>query len=319
MTAPLPPHPPLRPHAGDPHDPRASSLLQKAGRCERGDFVFVGLPYDSSIATRRGASSGPTALREALPSLTTFGAEIDLAGRTCKDLGDLDLPESIRDAHQLVESFARSIFEAGALPFFAGGDNSLTGSVIRGLAAARPDLRLGLVIIDSHYDVREYESEDSLSSGTPYRRALETSICAGARTFILGTRDFANSAYYDQYVREQGITTVAVDEFDAKPAREIAARVRSSLESSSDAIFLSIDIDAVELPGSSAAAPGTLMPREAIAIVREIASSRKLIAADLSELSPPWDVENMTAKMAARLFLEVMAGVERAGSPPAAP
>jgi formimidoylglutamase len=295
----------------DPRDPRAPSLLQRAESFSRGEFVLAGLPYDSSIPTRRGASSGPGALRDALPSLTTFGAGIDLAGHACKDLGDLDLPESVRDAHLLVESFAQKIFEAGATPFFAGGDNSLTGAIIRGLAAARPTLRLGLVVIDSHYDVREYDSEDSLSSGTPYRRALETPICDGARTFILGTRDFANSTYYDKWVREQGIRTIPMHEFDTRSAQSIAAEVRTKLEAVSDAIFLSIDIDAVDLPGSSAAAPGTLSAREAIAIVREISSSPLLIAADFSELSPPWDVEKMTAKLAARLFLEVFASVER--------
>ena len=71
-----------------------------------------------------------------------------------------------------------------------------------------------------------------------------------------------------------------------------------------------MDIDAVELPGSSAAAPGTLTSREMIAIVREIASSPKLIGCDISELSPPWDVAGMTAKLAARLFLEVFARQE---------
>ena len=293
----------------DPRDPRASSLLHPADTYSQGDFVLVGLPYDSSIATRRGASSGPAALRAALPSLTTFGSGADLAGRICKDLGDLQLPESTREAHARAEKTSLDIFATGAKPFFVGGDNSLTGAIIRGLAAARPALRLGLVVIDSHYDVREYESDDSLSSGTPYRRALETSICTVERTFILGTRDFANSSYYDRWVREQRITTIAVDKFDRTAAQKIAADVRRRLEAVSDALFLSIDIDAVELPGSSAAAPGTLTTREAIAIVREIASSPKLIGADLSELSPPWDVENMTAKLAARLFLEVFAGV----------
>lgn len=213
----------------------------------------------------------------------------------------------MRAAHERVQSAAREIFAKEALPFFIGGDNGLTGAIIRGLAEARPDLKLGLVVIDSHYDVREYDSEDTLSSGTPYRRALETSICDGSRTFIVGTREFANSAYYDRWVREQGITTIPIDAFDATPAQQIAAEIRSKLESSSDAIFLSIDIDAVELPGSSAAAPGTLASREAIAIVREIARSPKLIGCDLSELSPPWDVQSMTAKLAARLFLEVFA------------
>jgi arginase family enzyme len=204
-----------------------------------------------------------------------------------------------------VQSAARAIFERHALPFFIGGDNGLTGAVIRGLAAARPELRLGLVVIDSHYDVREYDDEDSLSSGTPYRRALETPICDGARTFILGTREFANASYYDRYLRERGITSIPVEVFDGRRASEVASDVRRQLEATSDAIFLSIDIDAAELPGSSAAAPGTLTSREMIAIVRELAASPLLLGCDLSELSPPWDVSGMTAKLACRLFLEV--------------
>jgi formimidoylglutamase len=292
----------------DPRDPRASSLLIPAEACEPGDVVLLGLPFDSSIPSRPGAKLGPKAFREALPTLTTFGNGVELAGRVCRDLGDLDLPPtSVRAAHERVQSAARSIFENGATPFFIGGDNGLTGAIIRGLADARPELKLGLVVIDSHYDVREYDDEDSLSSGTPYRRALETPICHGARTFILGTRDFANSAYYDRYVRERGITTIGVEAFDLAPAARIAHEVREKLEASSDAIFLSIDIDSVELPGSSAAAPGTLTSREAIAIVREIASSPLLIGADLSELSPPYDVSGMTAKLACRLFLEILA------------
>lgn len=294
--------------ATDPRDPRASSLLVRGDDFESGDFVLAGLPFDSSIPSRPGARLGPRAFREALPSLTTFGRGVELAGRVVRDLGDLDLPPtSVRRAHDRVQSFSRDVFSRGALPFFIGGDNGLTGALIRGLAEAKPELRLGLVVIDSHYDVREYDDEDSLSSGTPYRRALETPICSGNRTFILGTRNFANSAYYDRFVREQGVTTVPIETFDERPARDIAREVRAKLEPECDALFLSIDIDSVELPGSSAAAPGTLSPREAIAIVREIASSPKLIGVDLSELSPPWDYQNLTAKLAARLFLEVLA------------
>ncbi|MGN6182150.1 MAG: arginase family protein, partial [Thermoanaerobaculia bacterium] len=256
----------------DPRDPRASTLLVPSTKYERGDRVLVGLPFDSSIPSRPGAKLGPKAFRDALPTLTTFGRKKELAGTVVRDLGDLDLPPtSVRRAHERVQSTSREIFASGATPFFIGGDNGLTGAILRGLAEAKPTLKLGLVVIDSHYDVREYEDEDTLSSGTPYRRALETSICSGDRTFILGTREFANSSYYHRYVREQRITTINVDTFDTTPAQQIASEVRYKLEQSCDAIFLSIDIDAAELPGSSAAAPGTLTSREMIAIVREIA------------------------------------------------
>lgn len=296
----------------DPRDPRASSLLVPSETAEAGALVLLGLPFDSSIPSRPGARMGPGAFREAMPSLTTFGSGVELSSHRCLDLGNLDLPPtSVREAHRRVEEAAETIFRAQAVPFFIGGDNGLTGALIRGLAAARPELKLGLLVIDSHYDVREYEDENSLSSGTPYRRALETSICSGERIIILGTREFANSSYYDRWLREKGVTTVPIEQFDRRPAAEIAAEARRRLESDSDAIFLSIDIDAItagEAPASSAAAPGGLRSREAIAIVGELSRSQKLIGADLSELSPPWDVQNMTAKLACRLFLEVFAG-----------
>lgn len=301
----------------DPRDPRASTLLVPSTSFDRGDHVLLGLPFDASIpSSRTGAKMGPQAFREALPTLTTFGNGVELSGRTVKDLGDLELPaDSIRIAHERVQSTARDIFAAGAIPFFVGGDNGLTGAILRGLADARPNLKLGLIVIDSHYDVREYDDEDSLSSGTPYRRALETSICHGMRTFIVGTRDFANSSYYDRWIRAQGIQTIPVDAFDVSPAHSIAASVLSRLALSSDAIFLSIDIDAVELPGSSAAAPGTLSSREMIALVRAFAASPLFIGCDLSELSPPWDVSGMTARLAARLFLQTLSAAQGQRSP----
>ncbi len=302
----------------DSRDPRASSLLQVGSTAAKGNMVLLGLPFDSSIPGRPGARLGPKAFRESLGSMTTFGSDIELAGAQCIDLGDLALPStSVAEAHAIVEEASRQIFTADAMPFFIGGDNGLTGAIIRGLAAARPQLKLGLIVIDSHYDVREYSDENHLSSGTPYRRALETAICAGERTVIVGTRDFANSSYYDAWIREQGIHTIPVDRFDEISALKLADEALEKASAGSDAIFLSIDIDAVtsgEAPGSSAAAPGGLRSREAIALVRRIASSPLLIAADLSELSPPWDVQNMTAKLAGRLFLEVFAGLQKRSS-----
>lgn len=300
----------------DPRDPRASELLQRGDSPVTGKIALLGLPFDSSIPSRTGARLGPRAFREALPSLTTFDGITDLADTRVTDLGDLDLPStSVRLAHEKVQQASSMIFDTKAFPFFIGGDNGLTGAILRGLAQAQPELELGLIVIDAHYDVREYDDEDSLSSGTPYRRALELPICHGDRTVIVGTRAFANSSYYDRWLRERGVGTIPVDEFDERPAVDIARELVADLESRSSALFLSIDIDAVtagEAPGSSAAAPGGLRSREIIRFVREVARSKKLIGVDLSELSPPWDVQNMTAKLAARLFLEVIAGRRRA-------
>jgi arginase family enzyme len=78
-----------------------------------------------------------------------------------------------------------------------------------------------------------------------------------------------------------------------------------------DALYLSIDMDAADAafaPGVSASGIGGLTAREMIELVATIAIHPKLIGADVMELSPPYDQDARTAKLAARLLLELLAG-----------
>lgn len=298
----------------DPRDPRAPALLRTREPREplRGRRVLLGLPYDGGIPSRPGARFGPKALREALGAFGTFDGERDLLdGDGLADLGDAALPSmNGARAHQRVEELARGLFEAGARPVFVGGDHGITGSLIRGLAAARPQTKLALVTVDAHLDVREYDDEASLSSGTPFRRALETPVLSGARTAMIGLRRFANSRYYLQWAREQGVWLFTVDDVAARGARAVAEEALAEVMADADALYVSIDIDAADAavaPGVSAAGVGGLTTREMIELVRTLAAEPRLAALDLMELSPPYDPDGRTAKLAARLLLEALA------------
>ncbi len=82
----------------------------------------------------------------------------------------------------------------------------------------------------------------------------------------------------------------------------------STFLSSCDHVYLTIDLDvfpACEAPGVSApAAKGTsivfLEP-----LIRQIRDSGKLVMADLAELSPQFDIDARTAKLAARLVYTI--------------
>jgi formimidoylglutamase len=294
-----------------PPDPRASTLLRPpAGALREGETVIVGLPYDGGIPTRPGARFGPRAIREALSAFGTWDGERDAAPAT--DLGDLALPTTDgREAHRRIEEAARTVFAMGARPIFLGGDHGCTGSVIRGLAAARPGLKLGLVTLDAHLDVREYADEASLSSGTPFRRALETEILDGERVAMIGIRRFANSRYYLDWAAGERIRLVTVDELSRQGAAATAATALDTATRDADALYLSVDLDAVDAafaPGVSASGIGGITARETIDLVAAVACHPKLIGADLMEVSPPYDQDARTAKLAARLLLELMAG-----------
>ncbi|HEX8832195.1 MAG TPA: arginase family protein, partial [Longimicrobium sp.] len=79
--------------------------------------------------------------------------------------------------------------------------------------------------------------------------------------------------------------------------------------SGADALYLSIDMDAADAavaPGVSAPGIGGLSAREMIALVRTLATDPRLVAADIMETSPPYDQDGRTAKLAARLLLELI-------------
>ncbi len=307
MTSPLAT---LRP-APDPRDPRATSLLHPwdgTAPLESRD-VLLGLPYDGGIPSRPGARFGPRAIREALSAFGIWDGERDLS--PILDLGDLPLPSmNAAEAHRSIEAAAREVFAARARPVILGGDHGCTGSLIRGLASARPEMRLALISIDAHLDVREYPDEASLSSGTPFRRALETPILSGGRTAMLGIRRWANSRFYTDWAREQGVWLFTSDDITERGAASVAREALEDAAEMADALYLSIDLDAADsavAPGTSAAGPGGLMAREMIALVRAVAADPRLVGADIMELSPPYDQDGRTAKLAARLLLELLA------------
>ena len=300
----------LRP-APDPRDPRAPALLRpwSAGEPIDGRTVILGLPYDGGIPSRPGARFGPKAIREALASFGTFDGAREL--QSVVDLGDLALPGmNGADAHARIEQAARRVFAAGARPVFLGGDHGCTGSIVRGFAAARPDARLALMNVDAHLDIREYEDDAHLSSGTPFRRAMETDVLDGARVAMIGIRRFANSQYYLDFAARNGVHLTTVDEVQAHGAAKAARAALYRATSGADAFYLSIDMDAADAayaPGVSAAGIGGLTAREMIDIVRAAAADPRLVAADIMETSPPHDADARTAKLAARLLLEILA------------
>lgn len=294
----------------DPRDPRAPSLLVPwSGEPLERRAVVLGFPYDGGIPSRPGARFGPRAIREALAAFGTFDGEGEVG--EVLDLGDVALPGMNGGAaHAAVEEAARRVFAAGARPVFLGGDHGITGSVIRGLAAALPHAALALVNVDAHLDVREYDDAAHLSSGTPFRRALETGIVDGPHVAMIGLRRFANSRYYLEWAAEQGIRLTTVEDVETHGAVRMTKTALYRATEGSDALYLSIDMDAADAayaPGVSAPGTGGLTAREMIQVVREIAADPRLVGADIMETSPPYDPDGRTARLAARLLLEILA------------
>jgi formiminoglutamase len=76
------------------------------------------------------------------------------------------------------------------------------------------------------------------------------------------------------------------------------------------AIYLSVCLDvfaAAVAPGVSAPQVLGLWPQHVFPVVRSIAASQKVVSMDIVELSPPFDHDGMTARLAASVLAEFLA------------
>src|SRR5690606_32469355 len=86
-------------------------------------------------------------------------------------------------------------------------------------------------------------------------------------------------------------------------------------------VYLTVDIDVLDpafAPGTGTPEPGGLMTRELLKAVRTIARSIDICAMNMVEVSPPYDVAEVTAMAAHRVVLETLTGIalRRSGREP---
>jgi formiminoglutamase len=141
------------PTSGDPNDEQFGDIVETAALDEARDFdaVLVGEPYDGAVIGRQGAAEGPEAVKDALAGVKTHHFETGPV-QSVADLGDVVIPdEEVTDAQATVREAASEVHDAGALPVFVGGDNSLS------FANAAPLLDSGSVGVVS-FGARHFET-----------------------------------------------------------------------------------------------------------------------------------------------------------------
>ncbi len=290
--------------------PRLASVIQNTVPGKAHQVGLLGLPFDGAIQSRPGARLGPEAIRQGFLRLAADDGREALTTLDIGDYGDVTcLQGNVHGTHERCFDAARTVAASARFPIFLGGDHSLTYPCFR--AAAERKHPLGLITFDAHHDVRMYTPEQ-ISSGTPFRRCLELgdAYLRGANLVQIGLRPFANSRVYAEFCREQGITYWSVQDVEEKGMLEIAHSAAKIAGTSTEGVYLSIDIDVVDAafaPGASATAPGGLTTREILTGVATLAEHVPLVAADIMEVSPPLDQGNRTSDLAALILATLLA------------
>jgi agmatinase len=89
-------------------------------------------------------------------------------------------------------------------------------------------------------------------------------------------------------------------------AQMIRARTRGSK------VYVSVDLDCLDpafAPGVSVPSPGGLSSIDLIYLLNKTISTGNIVAIDIVELAPDYDINNTTAMLAARIMSECIASV----------
>ncbi|MFQ4147918.1 formimidoylglutamase [Arthrobacter sp. LAPM80] len=266
-----------------------------------GPAALLGFRSDAGVARnlgRTGAATGPAAIRAALGSLAFHGT------RAVTDAGDIVVSgDDLEDGQARCGTALTAMLDAGHLTFVLGGGHETAFASYLGVAATSAvanGARLGVLNLDAHFDLREAPSP---SSGTPFLQMARAETAAGRELnyAVVGISEPNNTRALFDTAHDLDVKYLLDEDCSAERTEGFVAAFLETV----DIVYLTIDLDvlpAAVAPGVSApAAFGVPLPVIA-AVCRQVAASEKLFHFDVAELNPAFDIDNRTAKVAARLI-----------------
>lgn len=272
------------------------------------DYAICGIPWDGGTTNRPGARHGPREIRSASSLIRTYHP-ISLKSPydifNVADIGDCPVnPADLQDSLKKIKEFYDKIILSDTIPLSIGGDHLVSLPILRSLAKDNP---VGMFQFDSHSDTWDtYFGDFKYTHGTPFRRAIEENLIDPKRYVILGLRGGLYDPDDMKWALEQGVTIITTDQFYKIGFRESMKIVKDVLRDTP--CYLTFDIDGIDptfAPGTGTPEVGGLNVREAQMIVRDLVDIN-FIGADVVEVCPPFDLNNMTSLVAATIAFEIL-------------
>jgi len=263
---------------------------------------LLGVPYDGHSSFLRGPAAAPPAVREALHCgsanyTTELGCDVEHA---FTDLGDLSLPEepdAVEEVLALITTAANDAMADGSRLVSIGGDHMVTWPLVRAAAVSLHEPGLTIVHFDAHPDLYDELEGDRYSHACPFARIMEEGLAT--RLVQFGIRTI--TAHQREQAERFGVEVVEMRSWDGH---------LSVVPPIVGPVYVSIDIDVLDpafAPGISHYEPGGMTSRQLIDCIHQLdAAECTVIAADLVEVNPHRDINEMTAMVGAKIVRELL-------------
>lgn len=295
------------------------------------DVAIVGAPFDLATSNRPGARFGPRAIRTSAYEAGTYHLDLGLEifeWLEVVDYGDANCPHGqVELGHANIKAKVAEVADRGIIPVILGGDHSITWPAATAVAEARGWGKVGVVHFDAHADTADSVDGNLASHGTPMRRLIESGAVAGRNFVQVGLRGYWPPRHVFEWMAEQGMRWHLMEEIWQRGIHAVLDDAVAEALDGAEFLYVSVDIDVLDpgfAPGTGTPEPGGMQPVDLLRAVRRLAQQANVVALDVVEVAPAYDVADNTVNNAHRVVFEALAGLaarrrDAAGEAPGLP
>ncbi|WP_086043248.1 agmatinase [Macrococcoides canis] len=267
---------------------------------EEATTVIYGAPFDGTVSNRPGTRFAADAIRSESYGLETYSPFLnkDLEDVRIMDSGDVDITigNKVKVLEELEET-ARTILNAGKLPFMIGGEHLVTLGPMRAVLEKYPDAIL--VQLDAHTDLRDDYMGEPLSHATVVRRIHD--LVGDNRIYQYGIRSGTKEEF------DWSETHTVLEKFSIDTLKDLPGIIGNA------PVYVTIDLDCLDpsiFPGTGTPEPGGLTYKE-LEPAFKVFEQLNVVAADIVELSPPYDHSGVSNAVAAKVARELLLSITK--------
>ena len=267
---------------------------------EEAEVIVLGVPDESkSHALRKGTNEAPQHIRRISNIRDSYkrskkkslGLPYNNISARIYDYGDVDKKE--------IDSVYDKILSSGKIPILIGGDHSITVKAVESIS--KKVGQISMVYFDAHPDFvstrRNYYG--SVFTDILQYIDLSSSVQIGIRT--PEKEEIEN-------LNKHKIKVITPFEIMENGVKKVSEDILSLL---GEHTYISFDMDCIDpayAPGVSVPVPLGLRSVEATYILKKIVE-HGMVAMDLMEVCPPYDIKDRTSHLASRIVGETISAL----------
>lgn len=256
----------------------------KDQRLKTSQVVIFPVPYSSTTYWNPNTKDGPKALIEASRHMELYDLEFkkDTSKIGIYTLDSLSPSKnSPKETMEEIEKVVSYILQAKKFPLMVGGEHSITFGAVKAfynhykIYKTYNSYNLSVLQLDAHTDLREEFEGTKFHHGSVMRRIYDD---LGLPVTQVGIRSVSEEeARFIKKSKKEHIFYAP-----SLPIEEIVSGLKEN-------VYLSFDLDFLDpsiMPSTGTPEPGGYSWYQALEVIKAVASHRKIVGADIVELSP---------------------------------